>query len=104
MHKLTFTEYLNSKDRLRELIKENTSARIAYNIKKYCKLRVGESKKLREEIALKPNQVIIVEWHYITEAIQVPLNIDDGVTTYSIYWSQDKLQNWLSKNSFETLL
>lgn len=105
-HNLTFKEYLESKERLREAIKKTPQQISQYTVKKYCKLVVGESKNEKEQINLKPNQIITVEWLYNDIDNPVPLRIMfEGVCSnidaaeYKSYWQPQKLQRWLSKNT-----
>ena len=63
MKKLTFREYLDSKERLLAAITENPKQVLEYNVSKYCTLIVGE-KDNKHYIPLKPKQTIFVEWLY----------------------------------------
>lgn len=103
---LTFKEYLESKEKLREAIKKTPQQKIEYTVSKYCKLIVGESKDEKEQINLKPNQTIMVEWLYNDIDNPSPLRIMfEGVCTsidsnnYGSYWQPQKLQQWLHKNT-----
>ena len=107
--KLTFKEYLESKERLREAV-NNTPKRTAnYAITKYCKIAVGESKKDKEYISLKPKQRVQVDWLY--ESMDTPSVISIrffnvvGVAAdheFEILWGHDRLDKWLEKNTRET--
>lgn len=106
MDKLTFKDYLDSKARLRQAIKETPIASSSYRVKKYCKLRIGESRELREEVALKPKQTIVVEWRYDDIDNPEPLSVileSIGSDSKQVYWSGQKLKGWLSKNAIEEL-
>ena len=106
MRKLTFKEYVESKQRLRRAVSETPIASLTYCIKKYCKIRVGETKDDRSEISLKPNQRVIVEWRYDDINNPEPQTIifeDQGPEEYPIYWKGSKLKDWLSKNSIEEI-
>jgi len=103
---LTFKEYLESKERLREAIKETPQQTTRYTVDKYCKLIVGESKDEKEQINLKPNQTIVVEWLYNDIDNPTPVKIMfEGVCPnidsleYNSYWQPQKLQKWLLKNT-----
>jgi len=105
---LTFKEYLESKEKLREAIKVTPKQTVEYTVYKYCKLVVGESKDEKEQVNLKPNQKIIVEWLYNDIDNPTPLNITfEGVCPdidsleYNSYWQPQKLQKWLLKNTRE---
>ncbi len=105
-HNLTFKEYLDSKERLREAIKETPKQTTQYVVSKYCKLVVGESKDAKEQIILKPNQTIIVDWLYDDIDNPTALKITfEGIcpnidaSEYNSYWQAQKLQKWLVKNT-----
>ncbi len=105
---LTFKEYLESKEKLREAIKVTPQQTVQYKVNKYCKLVVGESKDDKEQINLKPNQTIVVEWLYNDIDNPTPLKITfEGVCPkidslkYDTYWQPHKLQKWLLKNTHE---
>lgn len=104
--KLTFKEYLDSKEKLRAAIKETPHQVTEYMVNKYCKLIVGESKDEKEQINLKPNQMITVEWLYNDIDNPTALKImfegvcsDIDTEEYKSYWQPYKLQKWLSKNT-----
>lgn len=106
MRKISFKEYVESKRKLLEAVKETPIASLTYSVKKYCKIRVGESKEDRQEIALKPKYKMIVEWRYddINEPEPVSVIIEDlGPEEYDIYWNGLKLKEWLNKNAVEEI-
>jgi len=107
--KLTFKEYLDSKEKLREAIAVTPKQVKEYTVKKYCKLVIGESKDEKEQVNLKPNQKIIIEWVYRNIDEPTPIKIIfEGVSPdidsedHSTYWQSLKLQKWLLKNTRET--
>lgn len=107
MRKLTFKEYVESKEQLRQAIKETPVVSLTYCIKRYCKVRIGESKHNRKEVSLKPNQRIIVEWRYDDIKNPEPQTIifdDQSPEEFPLYWKGSKLSEWLSKNSVEEIL
>lgn len=106
--KLTFKEYLASKEKLREAIKNVPTQKTEYVMRKYCKLPVGESKEEKEYVALKPKNKVIVEWLYedVNNPSVVSLSFEDvdGVSEseeFSIYWSDDRFRKWLNKHTRE---
>ena len=105
---LTFKEYLESKEKLREAVDITPKQSMEYTVNKYCKLIVGESKDEKEQINLKPNQTIVVEWLYEDIDNPTPLNITfEGVCPsidtleYNSYWQPEKLRKWLLRNTRE---
>jgi len=106
--KLTFKQYLESKERLRIAIEETPKQSITYRVSKYCKLMVGETKEEKEFIKLKPNQTIIIEWFYDEIDNPTILNVQfNGVseaidnTPYGMYWRSTKIRNWLATNTID---
>lgn len=108
--KLTFKEYLESKEKLREAI-QNTPQRVAkYHVRKYCKLVVGESKDVKEYISLKPKQTLLVEWLYndIDDPTIINIKMEgvrdiDPEDEYETFWSGERLQKWLLRNTREEI-
>ena len=65
--KLSFKEYLESKERLEAALRESPTYTATYSMRKYCKLPLGESKQTKEIVSLKPKHKVIVEWEYNEE-------------------------------------
>ena len=108
--KLTFKEYLASKEKLREAVSKTPHKTSTYNIRKYCKLIIGESKDSKTQILLKPDHKISVEWLY--EDIDNPTIVNlvfegvkelDNLENYTTYWDGWKLVKWLNRNAIEEL-
>ena len=105
---LTFKEYLASKEKLREAVTKTPQRVASYNVRKYCKLIVGESKKDKSQIVLKPNQKITVDWLYEDVDNPTPVIIKfngpkdiDVKQVYNTYWQGSKLLKWLARNARE---
>lgn len=108
--KLTFKEYVESKERLREAVKSTPQQEVQYTVRKYCKLVVGESKDEKEQINLKPNQTITVKWLYENFENPTPLSIVfEGVKTieegkvFNTSWPGFRLERWLGRNTREEI-
>jgi hypothetical protein len=108
MEKLTFKQYLNSKQQLREAVKQSPVHIAEYLMRKYCKLPVGESKEEKEYIALKPKHKVIVEWDYKDvdnpDLLSIFFEDVDGVDAgneYQSYWSNERFKKWLLRNTRE---
>lgn len=107
-NKVTFKQYLESKNQLFEAIQKTPIQTNEYKVTKYCKLPIGESKSEKEIVALKPKQSIIVEWKY--DDIDNPTilgvkfsgvsAIDESVE-HKALWSGHRLQQWLFRNTIE---
>ena len=107
MKKLTFKQYVESKERLKRAIQETPIVSTNYTVKKYCKIRYGESKDARQELALKPTQEIVVEWQYEDIKNPEPVSItfpDFSPEENEVYWSGKKLKEWLHKNAIEEFI
>ena len=102
MKKLSFKDYVKSKNQLMEAIKETPIQTSSYNIKKYCKLVIGQSKETKSFVSFKPNSTIVVEWLYEDMENPTPLNVVVDAETFQVYWKGEKLTSWLSKNAIET--
>lgn len=108
MHKLSFKEYLDSKQKLREAIEKTPRREAVYNVRKYCKLIIGESKEEKSQITLKPNQKISVDWLYENLDNPTPVSIKfagiedvDNSQPFETYWQGNKLLKWLARNTNE---
>ena len=108
--KLTFKEYVESKQRLREAAKNTPQQEVKYTVRKYCKLVVGENKEEKEQINLKPDQTITVKWLYEDFENPTPLSISfagvnsvDDDDTFSTSWQGFRLERWLSRNAREEI-
>lgn len=110
MDKLTFKQYLDSKDVLRKAISEAAVQTITYNVKKYCRIPVGETKEDKQYIMLKPKQKVLVEWKYneglTPDVISIQfldvedINLDES---FDPFWTSQRLQKWLTINTKEEL-
>lgn len=106
MKKLSFKEYLASKEKLRQAIKETPVVSTTYVVKRYSKIRLGENRKHKKEFALKPKQHVIVEWRYDDIKNPEPMSVildEISLQEHSVYWSGKKLNEWLSKNTIEEM-
>ena len=108
MEKLTFKQYLSSKEQLREAIKNTPVRKAEYIMRKYCKLPVGESKADKQYIALKPKQKLVVEWNH--RELENPdlmsicfegLDDVDDTKEFQSFWSDDRFKKWLLRNTRE---
>ncbi len=106
--KLSFKEYLDSKEKLREAVAKTPQRTATYNVRKYCKLIVGESKEAKQQVALKPSQKICIEWLYTDIDNPTIVNMTfEGVKEiqvgeeYETYWNGAKLIKWLNRNTTE---
>jgi hypothetical protein len=109
MNKLTFKQYLDTKQQLVNAIAENPIQQSTYTVTKYCKLTV-EDENDKRVVSLKPNQMIIVEWQYedINDNCPTPLairfhdvdTVDESVD-FDTSWTSEHIIRWLNKNTCE---
>jgi hypothetical protein len=107
--KLTFKEYLDSKNRLLEAIQKSPVQRSVYDISRYCKLAVYGEDDSKITLLLKPKQQVVVEWKYedVNDPTPVHIRFEDeknptlNETDYFTNWKGSKLKSWLSKNTNE---
>jgi hypothetical protein len=106
--KLTFKEYLDSKQKLREAVEKTPQRNVTYSVRKYCKLIVGENKNDKSHVTLKPNQKIEVEWLYEDIDNPTPISMNflgvkdlDESQQFNTYWQGIKLLKWLARNTRE---
>lgn len=103
--RLTFKEYIESKQTLIEVISRSPIQVLSYSVSKYCKLPVLEDGEKIQKL-LKPKQVIMVEWEFQTLSNPTPMrliiedeNDEISESTYQTNWTGTKLKEWLRKNS-----
>lgn len=100
---LTFKEYLESKEQLRQAISQTPIRVVEYSVRKYCKIPLGESQEEKVLVSLKPKQKIIVEWLYedINNPKPVNVTLESSSEPFSVYWQGWKLEKWLNCNTKE---
>ena len=109
METLSFKQYLDSKEQLREAALSTSPKRTAeYKVFKYCKIAVGENKEEKQSIPLKPKHKLFVDWLYEDSENPTPVSIriegpDDIPTdqTFAAFWQSERLAKWLDRNSNE---
>lgn len=106
MQKLTFKQYIESKEQLLKAIENTPISIVEYEIKKYCSIALGESQDEKQLIGLKPKQKIVVEWRYLSidnpviDTIQlIGLNEVDSNEKYTTFWTNSKLTKWLARHA-----
>lgn len=104
--KITFKQYLASKEALREAIKKTPKQTKTYEVNRYCNFIVGESKDDRQVINLKPTSSISIDWLYedIDNPIATNVNFDgvkdiDPMSDMIPAWNNIKIQKWLTRNT-----
>lgn len=96
---LSFKEYVQSKDRLKDALDEAPYQIVEYVTTKYVKLKTLQA----EEITIRPNYRLMVEWVYnndIPTAVNIILTSPDG--TKSIQLDEKELSafpRWVKTNT-----
>lgn len=106
MERLTFKQYLDSKEQLLKAIENTPKAVYEYEVKKYCSLTLGETEEEKRLVGLKPKNRVVVEWRYDSivdptpETIRIlgPKEIDED-EKFATFWSGSKLAKWLSRHA-----
>lgn len=101
-------QFIDSKTQLLEALQRDPIHRATYEVTKYCKVPVGESKESKQYIPLKPKQRIIIEWKYNNddlESIPHPLSIEfefmNENSIHQTFQSGEKLRKWIYTNAHE---
>jgi len=97
--KLTFEEYLKSKETLLISINRDPKKVSLYEVVNYCKLSHGVSRSTRSLLSLKPSDIIKISWNYKDRINPVCESIKVNNMDLILYWPSEKLQQWLDKNS-----
>lgn len=106
MEKLTFKQYLESKEQLLKAIENTPISIVEYEVKKYCNILTGESEIDKELVGLKPKNTLVVEWRYDDLYNPTPMsikfkgvkNLDDS-EQFPVFWSGKKLSTWLTRHT-----
>lgn len=105
MKKISFTDYIHSKEQLREAVKRTPQKTVGYKVKRYCRLMVQNSEG-KQYLALNPGHIVKVIWLYEKSRKPLPIRIFfEGVKTidpesrFYTSWGSEKLASWLDKNT-----
>ena len=100
--KLTFKQYLESKNQLIEAVQHIPRSILKYRVKKYCTMAIGECEEEKTILPLKPNQFLEVEWIYENENQPSRGIIKFHSDKFSeeeviTFWDDKKLSKWLHR-------
>ena len=98
---IPFRDYLLSKDELLGRLEDDPVILIEYEMVKYSKISIGESLNVRDMFILKPKERIKVQWNYIVKDNPACMGMIIGEKLYSIYWKDEKIIKWISRNCKE---
>ena len=104
--KLSFKDYLNSKEILRDAASSVPRVNSEYEMRKYCQFPVREGED-KEYLALKPKDRINILWEYlINDEVPLPIKVeitsdDDDTKRVLPCWGKSKLVEWLQSNTMK---
>lgn len=106
MERLSFKQYLASKEQLLKAVEHTPVTVVEYEVVKYCSLVVGETEEDKQLIGLKPKNHVLVEWKYTNPLDPTPeklwvrgsKNVDDDQDLVT-FWSGAKLSKWLQRHA-----
>lgn len=108
MQKLTFKQYMDSRDQLLKAIDNVPVTVMEYEVRKYCTLAVGDDPDDPINIQLKPKQRLHIRWQCQNPLMPIPEGVkiiaSDVISEteeHEIFWSSDKLQKWLIRHTHE---
>lgn len=106
MDRMTFKQYLESKEQLRRAIERTPVVTTVYEVKKYCTLTVGDSLSDKVTVGLKPRNKIVVEWRYDNLLNPTPNfirleGVQDMTEDVQTFWTSQKLRSWLLRYTTE---
>ena len=97
MERLTFKDYLITKDQLRTALNETPYKVAKYRITKYCKLELAETAEI---VSLKPNHELIVEWLYQDMTNPTPQSIvlmtKDTNSMIKVNMTHSRFNKWVN--------
>lgn len=101
---ISFSDYIRSKQQLREALQQDPIHTVTYEVRKYCRIPLGETKGSKEYYNLKPKQRISVKWKYsdpdsIPEPMSVTIPLEEDTSNLSTFQSGERLLKWLSTNA-----
>lgn len=104
---ISFKQYIKqSREQLERAMGTVPTQLTEYDVKKYCRLMVGESVDEKQTVVLKPGHTISILWEYAKKNEPTPINIRfnnvedlDTEVEFDLYWSKSQLTKWLCKNT-----
>lgn len=104
--KLTFKQYLDSKEQLRQAITQTPVVSRQYEVVDYCNLPVLDECGNKVTLSLKPKVNLVVEWNYksASDTNPKPASIlTEGLASddewIEAYWNGNKMQQWLCRHT-----
>lgn len=101
--KISFKEYLKSKQSLLDAIENTPEEIVEYEVTKYCNLPINEDGE-KQKIKLKPRNKLFINWMYkdkenpeVKEIQFEGTTVDDNAQQPAL--SDERLLKWLIKNT-----
>lgn len=102
MTKLSFKEYLETKEQLRQASEQNVRAVVDYSVTKYCKVPIVEEGTLSKQyLPFKPKDKIRILWEYDADnpvLKKFTIIREDETVEHIPCWSSTKLFEWTNSN------
>lgn len=99
--KLTFKEYYESKERLKEASQSVPKTIVEYTVKKYCKLPILTEKNDKGYLSLKPKDGIKILWEFNDIKKPAIRAVIFESQTYTPSWNNEKMKNWITATIME---
>lgn len=104
---ISFKEYLESKNVLKEAIDTPKPSVTVYEMNKYCKLPVSILSE-KQQVSLKPKQMleILAEPSNPSKILSITVESEHNKvktkTTFKPFWSSERVTKWIDKNTNPT--
>lgn len=103
--KLSFKDYMESKNQLKNAGNDNPKYFSLYEINKYCKLPLIDNDE-KIYLPLKPKDKIKILWEAVDVINPIPkyliLEIDSLINKkYFFNWSIDKINKWIDSTTYK---
>jgi len=100
---LSFKDYLDSKQKLKEAGNNCPRVKFLYEVRKYCKIPLTDNlSEEKQYISLKPKDVIEILWEFESKespvAKEVKLVFDNDQTMY-FSWNNPKILKWVESST-----
>lgn len=104
MVKMTFKEYYDSKEILREAAASVPRINSEYEMTRYCQFPILAEDDDKEYLSLKPKDRINILWEYLrTDDTPFPVKVeivsDEDTQRVFPCWGKSKLLTWIQKNT-----
>jgi hypothetical protein len=102
---LSFKDYLEAKNRLKQAGENCPRIKQLYEVRKYCKIPLhdGINEEEKVYVSLKPKDTIEILWEYQAVDHPIPLQLcltfdDDKIMYFT--WSNAKINKWVESSIY----